>query len=135
MKKAVHYDADDIKKVLADRHNVETLSRRQVHLPVVMWHASDDIVMGECPAATYMAVLHPDIFVLRRKADLRHGILHEDGRMRFAVVVHDVPLVTDNVLQGQCRGEHLTRCAEMIELTVVQRYDGHRQPVQVAVSY
>ena len=61
------------------------------------------------------------------------GILCEDRGMRLSVMMHDLPLVIDDILYSQRRGDHLTGGAEMIELTTCQRYDSHRQRTEFRV--
>ena len=85
------------------------------------------MVVRQMPTRANIAVLHPDIRILLRKRNLHHGILHEDRGMGFAVDMHDLTLVVHKILQTQRRGNHLTRCAEMIELAPSQRQDGHLQ--------
>ena len=41
--------------------------------------------------------------------------------------MHDLPLVYDAVLHGQCRGNHLTGRTEVIELAAVQCHYGYRK--------
>ena len=115
------------------RHDVDALPRGKGHLPVVLRHARHDVVAAEPPPRTNAAVLHPDVAVLLTKSDAEHGILHEDGGMGLAVVVHDAALVGDDVLQLGHRRDHLARRPEMVELTTLQSHDGHRQLAQLRV--
>ena len=64
---------------------------------------------------------------------MRNGVLRENARMRFAVVVHDAALVVHDILNGHRRTDHLARRAEMIELTAWQRHHSHRQRLQFRV--
>ena len=118
---------------IANRHHVNTFAWLQRQRPVVLWHTRYDIVVRQCPIGSHVAVLYPNIVVLLRKAETNIGILYEDAGMWFAVVVHDVALVVDDILNGQRRRNHLPRRAEMVELTARQRYDGYCQLVQFFV--
>ena len=64
---------------------------------------------------------------------MRNGILDKDGGMRLTVMMHDLPLVIDDILYRHSRGNHLPRCTEMKELATRQRYDSDREFMQFRV--
>ena len=99
----------------ADRHHIHTLPLVQPDLPVVLGHTRDDVLARQGPALAYPAVLHPEVLVLRRDAHPRDGILYEHCRMRLQRVVHDLPLVVDEILDRQGRGEEFVGRAKMVK--------------------
>ena len=113
--------------VVPHRHHVDAVAWFQTDFPVVLRHTRNHMIVRQMPTGTDETVLHPHIRILLRKRNLRHGILHEDGGMGFAVDMHDLALIVYKVLQAQRRGNHLTRGAEVIELPTCQGQNGHFQ--------
>ena len=112
---------------LTHRHHIDAVARFQIHLPIIIRHTCNHMIVRQMPTGTYITVLHPHIRILFRKRNLHNGVLYEDRGMGLAVDMHDLALVVYEVLQAQRRGNHLTRRAEMIELTASQRQDSHFQ--------
>ena len=102
---------------LADRHHIDTFSRLQFQLPVVVGHSGDNMVMGERPSGSDTTVFHPQMMVLFGECGVPFGVLDKDRGMWLPTVVHDFPLVVHQVLDGKGRGNHLPARPEMIELT------------------
>ena len=125
-------EADGI-AVVANGDDVDTLAWSEADGPVVAWHARDDVVVGERPAGSDVAILNPDVRILVGERHFGDSILNEDGGMGLAVVMHDLSLVADHILQGDHRGDHLARRTEMIELAPAKRHDGHGELVQLWV--
>ena len=119
---------------LSDGYHVDTLAGLETHVPVILRHARDDMVVGELPMLSDAAVLNPDVRILFRKGRPHLGILHEDAGVRLTVVVHDLTLVVHQILDGQRRGDHLARGAEVVELTTCQWHDGHTELPQLLVD-
>ena len=117
----------------ADGYDVDALPGLQVDGPVVVGHACDDVVGGECPSIAHAAVLYPDVAVVGRELTAHHGILQEDGGVRLDAVVEYLALVVDKVLDGQHGGDDLSGCAEVVELATGQREDGHAELLQLVV--
>ena len=101
---------------LSHRHDVDTLTRFETDLPVVLRHTCYHVVVGKMPFLSNITVLNPDIRILLSKRNLRHSVLHEDRGVRLTVEMHDLTLVVHQILKSQRGGDHLARGAEMIEL-------------------
>ena len=119
--------------VISYRYHIHTLTRREAHMEIILGHTSDDMVVGKCPMGTHITVLYPDIRILGGKGIHRDGILDEHCRMGLARMMHDFPLITLQVLDGNHRGNQFAGSAEMIKLTTRQRQDGHLQLGQFCV--
>ena len=91
------------------------------------------MVVGQMPTRADITILHPHIRIILRKRDLHHRILHKDRGMGLAVDMHDLALIVHKVLQTHRRGNHLSRGAEVIELTTSQRQDGHRELTELRI--
>ena len=87
--------------IIVHRHHVDAFARVKPQLPSVDRHTCDHVVLCQCPRSVHAAVFHPYIFVVFGKSEIHLGILHKDGRMRPSVVMHDTPLVVDDILHGQ----------------------------------
>ena len=79
-------------------HNIQTLTRSELYLPIITRHTRDDMITRQRPFLAYMTILNPDIRILRREGYIHQRILNEDRRMRLAVVVHDETLVGHHIL-------------------------------------
>ena len=87
--------------LFANRYHIDTFPRFETDLPIVLWYTGDDMVVGKVPARSDITVFNPHIFILLRKRNLHNRILYEDRRMGFAVDMHNLTLVIDEVLQSQ----------------------------------
>ena len=87
--------------VLADGHNVYALSLAESQSPVVLRHTGHDVLFGERPVGADEGVLHPYIAIVLVPLNLYVRVLHEHGRMRLAVVMHNLALVADEILDGK----------------------------------
>ena len=113
--------------------DVDTLAGGERDVPVVARHAGDDVVARQVPAGGHVGVLNPYILVLLGERHLGDGVLHEDRGMGFAVEVHNLALVADEVLNGERRRDHLATSAEVVELAARQGQDGDAQRAQLGV--
>ena len=118
---------------VADGHDVQTAARLERDSPVVAGHARHDVVVRERPVGADVAVFNPDVRVMRVKVNLGDGILNKNRRMGFAIMVHNLPLIADDILQREGRRNHLAGSAEMIELATRERHYGHGQLAQGGV--
>ena len=100
-KTVIHVIAAKGKLGIADRNDINTLTRFQLQLPVILRHTSDNMVVGYLPPLTNMAILYPDVRIGFRERDVSHSILHKNARMGFPVVVHNLTLVVHQVLKPQ----------------------------------
>ena len=118
---------------LTNRYDVDALARLQRDLPVVLRYTCHDVVARQGPALSDMAVLYPYIPILFGEAAVGLGILCENRGMRLAVVVHDVPLVVHDILNGHRRRNHLARSTEVVKLASLQGDDGYGQLAELGV--
>ena len=89
--------------VFADGYNVNALSLAEIQRPVVLRNTGHDVVLSEGPSGADEGVLHPDVAIVLVPLNLYLCILHENGRMRLAVVMHNLALVADEILDGKHR--------------------------------
>ena len=87
---------------ITDRNHINALARCQTDVPVVFWYTCDDMIVGEFPMGTDMAVLYPDICILFSEGYIGFGILYKDTWMRLAVEMHDLALIVHQILNTQC---------------------------------
>ena len=87
--------------VFADGHNVYALSFAESQRPVVLRNTGHDVVLSEGPSGADEGVLHPDVAIVLVPLNLYVRVLYENGRMRLAVVVHNLALVADEILDGK----------------------------------
>ena len=81
---------------------IDTIAWGESYMPVILGHSRDNIIMGEMPVGTNVGVLNPYIGVFGSNWNVHHRILYEDGWLRFAPVMHYLPLVVDDILNRQC---------------------------------
>ena len=119
--------------VVTNRHDIQTLTWIQRQLPLILGHASHNIVRCKTPVFSDVTIFYPDICIIGRERRQHHRILYKDRRMWLAVVVHNESLVGHHILEFHGRGDHLARRTKMIEGTTRQGHDGHRKTAQLRV--
>ena len=86
--------------LLTHRHHVDTLTRDQRDIPIILRHTCNDMIVRELPTLAHMTILYPDICILLREAYLHQGVLHKYGGMGLAVEVHDLTLIVLQILDA-----------------------------------
>ena len=120
--------------LLAYRYHIHANSRRHIKLPIVHRHTRHDGLTTQSPAPTHTTVLNPQVRVFRRQRIIHFGILSKHGGMRFHLVVHDFPLVDDQILDIQRRRNQFPACSVMIKLSTRKRQDGHTQLIEFFID-
>ena len=118
---------------VANGHYVDTLSGDEGDVPVVFRHSGNHVVVIEPPSAAHMAVLNPEVGVLRLYLYIHAGVLHEDGGMGLMTVMANLALVVDDVLHGKGGAYHLAGGSIVIELAFGQRQYGYGKLAQVGL--
>ena len=104
----------------AHRNDVNTLTRGESDIPVVLRYTSNDILLADVPSLRDIRILYPYLFVATIYSLFCDAVLYEDARMRLARMVHYQSLVVDQVLYCESRRQKFVRCSEMIELATRQ---------------
>ena len=114
-------------------HDIYTLVFTQFHLPVILRHTSDNIVVCECPSTSHKTVFYPQISVLLCNLYLCNGILNKHCRVWFTRMVHYATLVIDEILNSQSGRKQLVTGTKMIKLATGQRQHCHTQTVYICI--
>ena len=86
-------------------------------------------MIRKMPAVSDATVFNPDLGIPRGEGEIDVGILGENGGMRFDFALFDLPLVCNQVLQGEGRGDQFTAGAVMVEFAAFERQDSERDPI------
>ena len=84
-------------------------------------------MIRKMPAVSDATVFNPDLGIPRGEGEIDVGILGENGGMRFDFALFDLPLVCNQVLQGEGRGDQFTAGAVMVEFAAFERQDSDRE--------
>ena len=84
---------------VTDWHHVDTLTRFETDVPIVLGHTCNHMVVGQVPMLTNIGILYPYVRIFFRQWNLGDGILYEDTGMRFTIEVHNLALIVYQVLK------------------------------------
>ena len=87
--------------VLANRYCIDTLTRLQTDVPVILRHTRNHMIVSQVPTRPDITIFYPDITILISKRNLRDSVLHKDAGVRLTIQMHDFTLIVHQILDSQ----------------------------------